>query len=105
MSEYTVEISKDARSDFISIHNYIKNNLSNPTAAKRFVKDTECAINSLESFPYSHMVRPGSKLFDGVDKRQYFYRKNYVIFYVILEDVKLVRVIKITYSPSDLDRD
>ena len=48
------------------------------------------------------MVRPGSKLFGGIEKRQFFYRDNYVMFYVIVEESKLVRVIKIAYAPSDL---
>ena len=102
MSDYTVEISKDAKTDIASIYDYIKHNLNNPTAAKSFVKDTDKAVDLLESFPYSHMVRPGSKLFGNYEKRQYFYHKNYVIFYVIIEELKLVRVIKVAYAPSDL---
>ena len=74
----------------------------NPTAATKFIEDTDEAVTSLESFPYSHMVRPDSKLFGGLEKRQYFYRKKYVMFYVIMEDRKLVRIIKVAYAPSDL---
>ena len=74
----------------------------NRLAASKFVSDTEKAALSLERFPYSHMVRPGSKLFGGLEKRQFFYRDNYVMFYVIIEESKLVRVIKIAYAPSDL---
>lgn len=48
------------------------------------------------------MVRPGSKLFGGLEKRQYPYRENYMIFYVIIEKRKLVRVIKVAYAPSNL---
>ena len=75
MNEYAVEVSKDAKSDIISIYEYIKQGLKNPTAATKFIKDTVEAVTSLESFPYSHMVRPDSKLFGGLEKRQYFYRK------------------------------
>ena len=75
MNEYAVEVSKGAKSDIISIYEYIKKGLKNPTAATKFIKDTDEAVTSLESFPYSHMVRPDSKLFGGLEKRQYFYRK------------------------------
>ena len=78
MSEYAVEVSKDAQSDIVSIYEYIKDELMNPTAATKFIEDTDEAVTSLESFPYGHMVRPDSKLFGGKEKRQYFYRKKYV---------------------------
>ena len=102
MSEYAVEVSNDAKSDIVSIYEYIKDELMNPTAATKFIEDTDEAVTSLESFPYSHMVRPDSKLFGGLEKRQYFYRKKYVMFYVIMEDRRLVRIIKVAYAPSDL---
>ena len=103
MGDYTVEVSGDAKSDITSIYSYIKDELMNATAAIKFIQDTDAAVTSLESFPYSHMVRPGSKLFGGLEKRQYFYRKNYVTFYVIIEERKLVRIIKVAYAPSNLN--
>ncbi|MBQ3685296.1 MAG: type II toxin-antitoxin system RelE/ParE family toxin [Candidatus Methanomethylophilaceae archaeon] len=102
MSDYTVEVSGDAKSDITSIYRYIKNELMNETAAIKFIEDTDEVVTSLESFPYSHMVRPGSKLFGGLEKRQYPYRENYMMFYVIIEKRKLVRVIKVAYAPSNL---
>ena len=102
MNEYTVELSGDAQDDVVSIRDYIRDVLLNQSAASKFVSDTEKAALSLEKFPYSHMVRPGSKLFGELEKRQFFYRDNYVMFYVIVEESKLVRVIKIAYAPSDL---
>lgn len=105
MSDYTVELSNDAKSDIASIYRYIKDELLNPTAASTFIKDTDEAVTSLESLPYSHMVRQGSKLFGGLEKRQFFYRKKYVMFYVIFEDRKHVRIIKVAYAPSDLSNE
>ena len=102
MNEYTVELSGDAQADVISIRDYIRDVLSNPSAASKFVSDTKEASLSLRMFPYSHMVRPGSKLFGGLEKRQYCYRENYILFYVIVEEKKLVRVIEVAYTPSDL---
>ena len=102
VSEYKVELSGDAQDDVLSIRDYIRDVLLNQSAAFKFVSDTEKAALSFEKFPYSHMVRPGSKLFGGLEKRQFFYRDNYVMFYVIMEETKLVRVIKVAYAPSDL---
>ena len=103
MNEYVVEMSGEAQRDVESIRDYINDELQNPSAASKFVTDTRDAVLSLRSFPYSHMIRPGSRLFGGLEKRQFFYRDNFVIFYVIREESKLVRVIKIAYSPSNLD--
>ena len=105
MNEYAVEMSGDAQDDVRSIRDYIRYKLLNPTAASKFVSDTKEAVLSLRSFPQRNMVRPGSKLFGGFEKRQFFYRENFVIFYVILEELKLVRVIKVAYAPSDLSNE
>ena len=50
------------------------------------------------------MVRPGSKSMGGCGKRQFFYRENYCLFYVIKEETKTVRVIRAAYSRRDLDK-
>ncbi|AMH94579.1 addiction module toxin, RelE/StbE family [methanogenic archaeon ISO4-H5] len=105
MSNYAVELSGDAQDQISEIYGYIRDNLSNPSAAKTFLNDTEEAISSLEQFPYAHMERPGSELIGGSKKRQYFYRANYCLFYVVKEETKTVRVIRVTYSRRDLDRD
>ena len=60
MNEYTVELSGDAQADVISIRDYIRDVLLNPSAASKFVSDTKGASLSLRTFPYSHMVRPGN---------------------------------------------
>ncbi len=104
-NEYRVELSGDAKSDILSIYDYIKDSLMNPSAAARFIEDTDNAVTSLETFPYSHMVRPGSRLSGGLEKRQYFYRKSYCLFYVVKEEFRLVRIIKVSYSAKDLDKD
>ena len=103
MTEYVVEISRDAQVDIVSIRDYIRDVLLNPTAAMKFLKDTDEAVSSLEVFPYMHMVRPGSLLFGGLEKRQFFYRRDFCLFYVIKEEVKIVRIIKVSYSARDLD--
>ncbi|MBQ3736027.1 MAG: type II toxin-antitoxin system RelE/ParE family toxin [Candidatus Methanomethylophilaceae archaeon] len=105
MSDYRVELSGEAQDQITGIYGYIKNDLCNPSAAESFLDDTEDAVGSLERFPYAHMVRPGSKSVGGYEKRQFFYRENYCLFYVIKEESKIVRVIRVAYSRMDLDRD
>ena len=105
MSDYKVEISGDAKSDVIAIRTYIRDVLLNHDASKKFLEDTKAAVASLNTFPYRNEVRPGSKLFEGLEKRQYFYRKNFCLFYGIKEEVKTVRIIKVAYSPSNLDEE
>ena len=105
MNDYSVELSHAAQSQLKRIRDYIRNELNSPDSANKFLDDTEEAIESLSHFPYAHMVRPGSKMYFGNEKRQFFYRKNYCLFYVVMEDRKTVRVIKIVYSHSDLSNE
>ncbi len=104
MSDYTVELSGDAQDQISGIYRHIRDGLCNLSAAESFLDDTEAAIGSPERFPYAHMVRPGSRPLDGYEKRQYFFRENYCLFYIIKEESKTVRVIRVSYSRRDLDR-
>ena len=105
MNDYSVELSQAAQSQLKRIRDYILNQLNSPDAANKFLDDTEEAIESLRQLPYAHMVRPNSKLYFGNEKRQFFYRDNYCLFYVIIEEKKTVRIIKITYSKSNLSNE
>ena len=103
MSDYRVEVSADAQNDIVSIRDYIRDRLKNVSAAERFLMDTDGAISSLEEYPYDHMVREDPHHVGTVEKRQFNYRKNYCIFYVIKEEWKLVRVIQVAYTGQDFD--
>ena len=98
MNEYTVELSGDAQDDVVSIRDYIRDVLLNQSAASKFVSDTEkplCPWKSSHTATW-YVLDPNY----SEDLRSY--RDNYVMFYVIVEESKLVRVIKIAYAPSDL---
>ena len=99
-----MELSGEAQDQIAGIYGYIRNELCNPSAAEKFLEDTEDAIGSLEKFPYAHMVRPGSKSMGGYGKRQFFYRENYCLFYAIKKETKTVRVIRAAYPRRDLDK-
>ncbi len=38
-----------------------------------------------------------------IEKRQFNYRRNYCIFYIIKEELKVVRVIQVAYTGQDLN--
>ena len=103
MSDYSVELSVDAQNDIISIRDYIRDRLKSISAAEKFLTDTDEAICSLEDYPYDHMVRDDPHHVGTIEKRQFNFRKNYCIFYIIKEDQKLVRVIQVAYTGQDLD--
>ena len=103
MSEYSVQLSNDAKKDIVSIRDYIRDHLKNQTAAEKFLADTLEAVDSLEEYPYDHMIRPDPGKVASIDKRQFNYRKNFCMFYVIKEDLKVVRVIQVAYTGQDLD--
>lgn len=103
MSDYSVELSIDAQNDIVSIRDYIRDRLKNIPAAEKFLMDTDEAICSLEDYPYDHMVREDHYQVGTIEKRQFNYRKNYCIFYIIKEDQKLVRVIQVAYTGQDFD--
>ena len=105
MNDYSVELSYAAQLQLKKIRDYIRDQLESPEAANKFLDDTEEAIESLRQLPYAHMIRPNSKLYFGNEKRQFFYRDNYCLFYIIIEEKKIVRIIKITYSRSDLSNE
>ena len=77
------------REDLIQATRYISHVLKNPLAAEKLVNETEIAIlkrlNNPESF----------EVFHSTEKRKYpYYRiyvRNYVIYYVVIDDVMEVR--------------
>lgn len=104
MSDCRVLISKKAWNEIESTYRYISDELHNPTAAKTYLKETMKAVDSLESFPLAHMVRPNARLVDGREMRQFFYRRNYGLFYVVNEEQKTVKIVHALSPRLDLDR-
>ena len=49
------------------------------------------------------MVRPGSKIVGTIEKRHFFYRKNYCLFYIVKEESKIIRILEVTYSYRNFD--
>lgn len=101
MEHYDVTVSPEAQRDIEAIWLYIHDQLSNPDAAERFIRGTDDAISDLENFPYAHQERSSSEVSSSRGKRQYPYRRNYILFYSVYEDIKKVVVLKVSYSRRD----
>ena len=86
--------------DLISTANYIANVLKNEDAALRLIDDVEAVI--LERLNNPVAFEP----YHSAKKRDYpYYRiyvRNYVVYYVVIDDVMEVR--RLMYGARDTDR-
>ncbi len=83
--------------DLIDITNYISKVLNNTEAALKLVDDVEKAIIKRKDNPLSFEPYLSSKKRENTYYR--IYVRNYVIFYVVIDDVMEVR--RIIYSKRD----
>lgn len=86
--------------DLVQTVSYITNVLKNPDAAEKLVNDVETAILERLNHPLAFEPYP------SVRRRKYpYYRiyiRNYVVYYVVMEDVMEVR--RFLYGALDKDR-
>lgn len=86
--------------DLVQTVSYITNVLKNPDAAEKLVNDVETAILERLNHPLAFEPYP------SVKRRRYpYYRiyiRNYVVYYVVMEDVMEVR--RFLYGARDKDR-
>lgn len=99
---YRLEFLKIAKEDMSSIVYYISHELKNKNAAYHLVNDFEKEMNLISNFPYSN---PEYIPFHTL---KYKYRvskvKNYIIFYVINEQEKLITVARILYGKRSMEK-
>lgn len=93
---YKLEILPIAKKDIDHIIYYISHNLKNITAAKKM---GDLFINSLDKildFPYGYSKYELPRIL----KSEYrcFKVKNYLIFYTINEDKKIVTIMRVLYK-------
>ena len=86
--------------DLISTANYITNVLKNEDAAIRHVDDEEAAILERLNNPVAFEPYPSVKIRDYPYYR--IYVRNYVVYYVVIDDVMEVR--RLMYGARDTDR-
>lgn len=92
-----VTVSREAKKDLISIHNYISKELENPQAAARIIQQLRLAMEDLQTFP--GRGRPLDALIPFHTEYRYLPCENYCIFY--LEDKESVVIIRILHQRQD----
>ena len=98
---YNLEYLPVARQDMVEIVRYISRELNNPAAADRLAVELIEAGDGIPAFPYANPacipVRP----------LKYEYRKllvqNYLMFYWVDEEKKLVTVARVIYAKRDYE--
>lgn len=100
MPKFELHYSPLFYEDLDKITDYLLFELKNGLAAKALVNDVELAIKKRLASPLS------ATPYRSLGSRPHPYRKvlvgNYLIFYVVIDDVMIVR--RILYGRRDLDR-
>ena len=85
--------------DLESIVDYIAYNLSNISAAQNLLNEIQTAIETRAISPTSY-----EKYYSNKKRKNTYYRiyvKNYVVYYVVIDDVMEVR--RLMYGARDID--
>lgn len=98
---YTIEYLPIAERDMVDIAKYIGVKLENPEAAERLAEKMIEAAEKLTDMPYKCPV------YIPVKPLRHEYRKlivqNYIMFYWVDEDKKLITIARVVYSGRDYE--
>ena len=98
---YKLEYLPIARQDMVEIARYISRELKNPIAAERLALELIEAGDSILMFPYANPAH------QPIRPLKHEYRKllvrNYLMFYWIDEEKKLVTVARVIYAKRKYD--
>ena len=99
---YKLEYLPVARKDMIEIVRYISRELQNPDAADRLAVKLVNAAESVLTFPYA------APAYQPIRSLKHEYRKilvqNYLMFYWVDEEERLVTVARVVYAKRDYGR-
>ena len=99
---YKLEYLPVARKDMIEIVRYISRELQNPDAADRLAVELVNAAESVLTFPYA------APAYQPIRSLKHEYRKilvqNYLMFYWVDEEERLVTVARVVYAKRDYGR-
>lgn len=99
MSRYNIDITEPAEYDLRQIGKYISEELLEPQLASKVIDKIASTIFSLEEMPSRHaLVRDERLAQQGIRK---IMMDNYIVFYIISEEIKTVTIIRILYSRRD----
>lgn len=99
---FRVILASQAKSDLISIYQYIAHDLQSPQAAEGQLSRLEKAIYSLDQMPERYRVYDHEK-WENRNLR-IMPVNNYLVFYVPSQVEKTVTVIRVMYGGRDVDR-
>lgn len=99
---YKITYLPVARKDIENTILYIVNTLNAPTAASNLLSEIDKALSQIRQFPYS------CKVFHTLFKTEYEYRiltvKNYLLFYIVKEDEKIIEIHRMIYSKMNISK-
>lgn len=96
MDNYHLTLTERAHNDIIYIGDYITYTLLSPDTSRNFIKGLRNSISQLKFFPYKFpLVQDDILQTQGIRCMPY---KNYYIFYEIIENIKVVIVLRIGYN-------
>ena len=99
MGKYKIELSTKAKTDLKGIVSHIKNKLLEPVIAQKYAKLIKEKIKSLEYFPEKFALID-SDIIKRSDIRKLVV-KNYIVFYRVNRDKKVVNIERILYGGRD----
>ena len=100
--KYKVAFSKIAESDIDETLAYISYDLSNPDAASSFADELEHKLNEVSKTP--RMGRLVENDFLKRDDVRSFLVGNFIVYYIVDEDEKVIVILRVVYEKRDLDK-
>ena len=98
---YKIEFLPIAKEDIYNIIYYIHYNLKNITSSKKLRDLFVDSLNNIIEFTY------GNSVYKVKRKLKYEYRsykiKNFLIFYIIDENKKLITIVRVLYQKVNID--
>lgn len=99
---YEVIYLPTARKQLEDIVDYIAFELNAPDAALDFISEVDAAAKSLAEMPYRHPVYHTA--FALLEEVRWLPVKNYLIFYKVFEEEKLVEIRRVLHQLQDAER-
>ena len=96
---YRVRIMESAQTDMREIHKYISEDLQNPDAAVRRIKDIDESIRSLKNMPKRHPLVLDNYL--ASKGFRMIVVKTHLVFFVVRDEINVVSVIRVLYARRD----
>lgn len=95
MGKYNIQITEPAENDLYQIRSYLSEELLEPAIANKLINKIGEAIFTLEEMPVRNAIVSDEKLAaQGIRKIKI---ENYVIFYIVSEENKMVTILRILY--------